>query len=934
MWCRGTMVAVTACAAMVAHAASGVPPPAEFDCKMRELAVKFAQEIQPEITSENLQKIVDALNGAEEAQCRNMTLPPLRANGRYLATSPTATTPPADAVIVAATGGSDANPGTVDKPKATIQAAILAARSTTSHTVLLRGGTYMEGTTVHITAADSGLTLANYNDEVAVVSGAVPIETNWKKLDDIVAAGAPVIPTATHQRAAVSDTCNMGVDPDGMVRETPGVYKWVTLESNNITACMAACCADSQCVVASFNNATEYCRAAGANVQFCCGLKDAKSTPTPRKGGSHTIHTIYKPNPPPTPPPTPPPSPPPNIYVTSLPSPPHDITALRLPDGRRGIRARYPNGDPEINGMHTIPTGWVTTSTKWMPSKSYPPPIEVVVNASEWMRHDSTGNELGYQGGIGGSCVDLDPPFGYWCSAHPNRTVSGALTHRSPTGLYYDTLLPHAPYKQPEGAIVHSCRGGANCWFTWMFEVDGMDTTNGTITWSKGGFQGAEGTDQGGVWYIEGVREEIDWPREFYFDNASGVLYYNQNASEAATPPPSGFTVPTVKVLFNISGTMETPVKDVTIQGITLRDAAATFMDPHGMPSGGDWCLQRSGAVTIVGTEGTTLTQLNVTRVDGNAVFVGSYNRNVSVTDSTFQWVGDTAIALWGKTKTLPGGQPQPEGTGIDGTGGTQPRFTTIRGNLISELGHYQKQSSMVFQAQSCQTTIDKNIFFNGPRANINFNDFFGGDNVVSSNLVFNSCRETADHGPFNSWGRQVYITKVRDGQTPSVTPAFTEIRNNFVISNYNGHEAIDNDDASEYLHTHSNFFVYGANGLKSDFEGHDNVHYNNLYAFIQGGCYGVGSFVEGHEDGFYNNTCIATSYGRFDCTSAQLPTMHDNRFFDWSGRNGNITECGKSLAEWQAEGHDVGTTASTDVPSADSLIAMASSLLSAHDHA
>lgn len=90
--------------------------------------------------------------------------------------------------------------------------------------------------------------------------------------------------------------------------------------------------------------------------------------------------------------------------------------------------------------------------------------------------------------------------------------------------------------------------------------------------------------------------------------------------------------------------------------------------------------------------------------------------------------------------------------------------------------------------------------------------------------------------------------------------------------------KAIDNDDASEYFNTNSNFFVYGANGLKSDFEGvrimilsynyvcvtvgHDNRHHNNLYAFVNGNCFGIGSFKPGHEDGFYNNTCIAHGYG------------------------------------------------------------------------
>ena len=40
-----------------------------------------------------------------------------------------------------------------------------------------------------------------------------------------------------------------------------------------------------------------------------------------------------------------------------------------------------------------------------------------------------------------------------------------------------------------------------------------------------------------------------------------------------------------------------------TITGVTLRDTRLTYLDPHGMPSGGDWALQRSGAVFLQGTE-------------------------------------------------------------------------------------------------------------------------------------------------------------------------------------------------------------------------------------------------------------------------------------------------------------------------------------------
>jgi hypothetical protein len=55
-----------------------------------------------------------------------------------------------------------------------------------------------------------------------------------------------------------------------------------------------------------------------------------------------------------------------------------------------------------------------------------------------------------------------------------------------------------------------------------------------------------------------------------------------------------------------------------------------------------------------------------------------------------------------------------------DGTSGEQPRGTILRGNVARELGLFQLQSSMFFQAKTAQTTIERNLFYNGPRAGIN----------------------------------------------------------------------------------------------------------------------------------------------------------------------------------------------------------------------
>ena len=89
-------------------------------------------------------------------------------------------------------------------------------------------------------------------------------------------------------------------------------------------------------------------------------------------------------------------------------------------------------------------------------------------------------------------------------------------------------------------------------------------------------------------------------------------------------PPPADETYVAVvlETLISINGSKALPVKDVTVQGITFRDAADITMNPWGVPSGGDWGLYRGGAIFIEGAEDVTIQHNTLTRLDGNGVFV------------------------------------------------------------------------------------------------------------------------------------------------------------------------------------------------------------------------------------------------------------------------------------------------------------------------
>lgn len=143
-----------------------------------------------------------------------------------------------------------------------------------------------------------------------------------------------------------------------------------------------------------------------------------------------------------------------------------------------------------------------------------------------------------------------------------------------------------------------------------------------------------------------------------------------------------------------------------------------------------------------------------------------------------------------------------------------QPRYTQVVQNVVHEIGIFTKQASCWFQAKTSQSLLEGNICFNGPRAGINFNDGFGGGSRLTRNLVFNTCRQSGDHGwypcsmqlhadrdnvavvspgPFNSWDRLPFITEVNPDAGPngSFVPAMNEIDHNFMIGNYESQEGM-----------------------------------------------------------------------------------------------------------------------------------------------
>ena len=237
----------------------------------------------------------------------------------------------------------------------------------------------------------------------------------------------------------------------------------------------------------------------------------------------------------------------------------------------------------------------------------------------------------------------------------------------------------------------------------------GPHTEGAELIFGAGGHQGGEGCDVAGEWFIENVREELDAANEYFYDASKKELLFAYNGT--GSPPSSdAVVVPQLANFVELRGSQERPIRNVTIRGITVRASRPTFMDPRGNPSGGDWSLERLGAILLEGTEGVTVENCFFTHLDGNAVSINGYNRGLRIASNEFVNLGQNCIAAWGRADSN------------SGLAGNYPSGTVVEDNFAHEIGHIQKQSSFYFQAETAKTTIRRNIVFNIPRAAINFN--------------------------------------------------------------------------------------------------------------------------------------------------------------------------------------------------------------------
>ncbi|MBN2806589.1 MAG: right-handed parallel beta-helix repeat-containing protein [Prolixibacteraceae bacterium] len=345
---------------------------------------------------------------------------------------------------------------------------------------------------------------------------------------------------------------------------------------------------------------------------------------------------------------------------------------------------------------------------------------------------------------------------------------------------------------------------------------------------------------------VEHIFEELDAPEEWFYDTNEAILYYyplpNEDIHKAIVE------VAQLKHLIEFRGTAQKPVRNITIKNIEFTQTARTFMEHYEPLLRSDWTMYRGGTIVFEGTDNCQVSGCYLHNLGGNAVFFSNYNRNSAVTGSHITQIGASAICFVGDTNAVRSPlfnyhHSLPLAL-IDTMTGPKnnnyPAHCLVHDNLIHTIGLFEKQITGVELSMCKSITVSHNSIYDVPRAGINVSEGTWGGHIIEYNDVFDTVKETGDHGSFNSWGRDRFWHPNRDemnritANVPSLiladAIATVVIRNNRFRCD-RGWD-IDLDDGSSNYHIYNNLCLNGGIKLREGFYRvvENNILINNTF--------------------------------------------------------------------------------------------------------
>jgi hypothetical protein len=315
-------------------------------------------------------------------------------------------------------------------------------------------------------------------------------------------------------------------------------------------------------------------------------------------------------------------------------------------------------------------------------------------------------------------------------------------------------------WKAPEGGYVHALHRSE--WGDFHYLISGKNDNGELIL--EGGWQNNRRMGMHPKYrYVENIFEELDTANEWFYNKTTKYLYYFPPVGQDIET--AKFETPQIAHLFEFRGSETNPVRNIIITGLTLTQTLRTFMQNKEPLLRSDWTIYRGGAVIFEGAVNCKLKNCSLVNLGGNAIFFNNFNRYCEVSGCQISEIGASAICFVGdpnavrspvfeysefvpfaQIDTVPGPKTNNYSAGCK-----------VYDNLMFNLGLTEKQSAGV-ELSMCQSIlVSHNTIYDVPRAGINISEGTWGGHIIEYNDVFNTVKETGDHGSFNSWGRDRY---------------------------------------------------------------------------------------------------------------------------------------------------------------------------------
>jgi hypothetical protein len=431
------------------------------------------------------------------------------------------------------------------------------------------------------------------------------------------------------------------------------------------------------------------------------------------------------------------------------------------------------------------------------------------------------------------------------------RQILARYPNYDPAAAYFNGWSPDAfskeraaRWKDPRGGYIHAMHRAM--WGDFHYVITGKDA-DGNVTY-EGGWQNNRRMGMHDKYrFVENIFEELDAPGEWYLDEKSATLYFY---------PPAGVdlksaTVEAVRLrhLIEFRGSEGKPVQWVQLRGLAFRHAARTFMDNREPLLRSDWTTYRGGAILLTGAEDCALEELFIDQVGGNAIFVNNYNRRIAIRRAHIADVGGNGVAFVGDPAAVRNPlfeySERQNLKDIDLTPGPKtdnyPAQSLLEDSLIERTGRVEKQTAPVQISMAQDITVRRCSIYDVPRAGINISEGTWGGHLIEFNDVFDTVKETGDHGSFNSWGRDRYwglkdvdanaITAGANRELPRLDAVkLTILRNNRFRCDHGWD--IDLDDGSSNYRIYNNLALNGGIKLREGFFRilENNVMVNNSF--------------------------------------------------------------------------------------------------------